>query len=185
MLDSRAGDRRAALAGLRVGALFTARVGVLAVMALAATTVSLAATALVFDASRWPIYAAANVLFAFTYGLIGALLAPVFGRLGGVFIAFLLPFLDLGVVQSQMLHPEPTTLAKLLPGYGGSRVLVDGALTPGFDEAAPLLIGLAWLTALIVLVALTYRHATRPARRPLALTAVGAVALPRFTRSRT
>ena len=140
--------------------LLTARLGVLALLTLAAATVSLATTALVFDAARWPTYAAANLLLAFTYGLVGALLAPVFGRVGGVFIAFLLPFLDLGIVQSPMLHPEPTTLSKLLPGYGGSRVLLDGALTRGFDETVPLLIGLAWLAALAIAVALTYRRST-------------------------
>lgn len=164
VLDSRAGDRRAALAGLREGALLTARLGVLALLTLAAATVSLATTALVFDAVRWPTYAAANLLLGFTYGLVGALLAPVFGRVGGVFLAFLLPFLDLGIIQSPMLHPEPTTLSKLLPGYGGSRVLLDGALTRGFDETIPLLIGLAWLAALALAVALTYRHATAPSR---------------------
>lgn len=163
LLDSRAGDRRAALAGLRPGALFTARLGVLVLMVLAATVVSLAATAVVFDATRWPTYAAANLLLGLTYGLIGALLAPLFGRVGGVFVAFLLPFLDIGIVQSPMLHPEPTALSKLLPGYGGSRVLLDGALTRGFDETVPLLIGLAWLAALTIVVALTYRLATRPA----------------------
>jgi hypothetical protein len=164
VLDSRAGDRRAALAGLRPGALLAARVGVLALLTLVASAVSLATTALVFDAARWPTYAAANLLLGFTYGLVGALLAPVFGRVGGVFLAFLLPFLDLGIVQSPMLHPEPTTLSKVLPGYGGSRVLLDGALTRGFDETVPLLIGLAWLAALVLAVALTYRHATAPAR---------------------
>ncbi len=164
MLDSRHGDRRAALAGLRPGALLSARLGVLAVAALAATAVSLAATALVFDAARWPTYAAANVLIAFTYALIGALLAPIFGRVGGVFIAFLLPFLDIGIVQSPMLNPEPTTLSRLLPGYGGSRILLDGALTTHFDETRPLLIGLTWLTVLALTVALAYRHTTRPAR---------------------
>ena len=92
-------------------------------------------------------------------------MAPLFGRVGGVFLAILLPFLDLGIVQSPMLHPEPTTLSKLLPGYGGSRVLLDGALTRGFDETVPLLIGLAWLAALTIGVALTYRHVTAPARR--------------------
>ena len=164
VLDSRAGDQRAALAGLRPGTLLTARLCVLALLTLAAATVSLATTALVFDATRWPTYAAANLLLGFTYGLVGALLAPVFGRVGGVFIAFLMPFLDLGIVQSPMLHPEPTTLSKVLPGYGGSRVLLDGALTPGFDEAVPLLIGLAWLAALALAVALTYRHATARSR---------------------
>jgi hypothetical protein len=80
----------------------------------------------VFDASNWPVYAAANVLLAFIYALIGAVLAPIVGRVGGVFLVFLIPFLDIGIVQSPMLHPEPTTLSRLLPGYGGSRVLLDG-----------------------------------------------------------
>jgi len=134
------------------------------VAAFGATAVSLAAAALVFDAVRWPTYAAANVLIAFTYASVGALLAPVFGRVGGVFVAFLLPLLDIGIVQSPMLNPEPTTLSRLLPGYGGSRILLDGALTASFDETAPLLIGLAWLTVPALIVALTYRHTTRPAR---------------------
>lgn len=163
VLDSRDGDRRAALAGLRPGALLAARVGVLSVAALGAAAVSLAATALVFDAVRWPLYAAGNVLIAFTYALIGALLAPMFGRVGGVFVAFLLPFLDVGIVQSPMLNPEPTTLSRLLPGYGGSRILLDGALTTSFDETRPLVIGLTWLAASALTVTLIHRHTTRPA----------------------
>jgi hypothetical protein len=159
LADSRDGDRRAAVAGLRPGALLSARLGVLAAAALAATAISLAATAVVFDATRWATYAAANILLALTYVLIGALLAPIFGRVGGVFLAFLIPFLDIGIVQSPMLHPDPTTLSALLPGYAGSRVLLDGALSAGFDETRPLLIGLAWLLALVVVVALTYRRA--------------------------
>ena len=168
LLESRDGDRRAVLAGLRPGALFSARLGVLAFLAVAATAVSLAATALVFQPTRWPTYAAANLMLALTYGLIGALLAPIFGRVGGVFIVFLLPFLDLGISQSPMLHPEPTTLSKLLPGYGGSRVLLDGALTSTWDETLPLLAGLAWLTTLGIAVGLTYRQATRPPERRVA-----------------
>ena len=170
VLDSRAGDQRVALAGLRTGALLTARFCVLAALVLAATTVSLTATALVFDASRWATYAVANALLGLTYGLVGALLAPMFGRVGGVFVAFLLPFIDIGIVQSPMLHPQPTTLSELLPAYGGSRVLLDGALTRGFDETGPLFVGVAWLIALVIAVAITYVHATRPAM-PAAATA--------------
>jgi hypothetical protein len=162
--DSRIGDRRAALAGMRVGSLLTARLGVLTVAALAATAISLAATAVVFDAVRWTTYALANVLLALTYALIGALIAPIFGRVGGVFLVFLIPFLDIGIAQSPMLHPEPTSMSQLLPGYGGSRILLDGALTAGFDENRPLLIGMAWLVALGVAVALTYRRGITPAR---------------------
>lgn len=163
VLESRDGDRRAALAGLRPGALLSARLVVLVSSALTATAVALATTALVFDAVSWPIYAAANVLLALTYGLIGALIAPIFGRVGGVFVAFLLPFLDIGIVQNPMLRAEPTAWSKLLPGYGGVRVVLDGALTQSFDELLPLLIGLGWLVAVTGAVVLTYRHATRPA----------------------
>jgi hypothetical protein len=166
VLDSHDGDRRAALGGLRPTALLSARLGVLAFFAVGATTVSLAATAVVFDAAGWPIYAAANLLIALTYGLVGALLAPLFGRVGGVFVAFLLPFLDIGIMQSPLLNPEPTTFSTFLPGYGGFRVLLDGALTRGFDQPVPLLIGLGWLAALALAVTLTYRHATRPAGVP-------------------
>jgi hypothetical protein len=162
--DSRTGDRRAALAGMRVGALLSARLGVCAIAAFAATAISLAATAVVFDAVRWPTYAMANFLLALTYALIGALIAPIFGRVGGVFLVFLIPFLDIGIIQSPMLHPEPTTMSRLLPGYGGSRILLDGALTADFDETRPLLIGITWLVCLGIAVALTYRRAVAPSR---------------------
>ena len=174
LFDSRDSDRRAALAGLKPNALLGARLGVLGLTAAAATAVSIATTALVFDATRWSAYIAANILIAITYALVGALLARIFGRVGGVFIAFLLPFLDLGIVQSPMLHPTPTTLSTLLPGYGGSRILLDAAFTSGFDQMLPLLIGLGWLAALSAAVVLTYRRAIRPSATRL----VGATVSP-------
>jgi hypothetical protein len=61
-------------------------------------------------------YAAANILIAFTDALVGALLAPVFGWVGGVVVAFLLPLLDIGIAQSPMLNQQPTTMSRLLPG---------------------------------------------------------------------
>lgn len=73
--------------------------------------------------------------------------------------AFVLPFLDLGIIQSPKLHPStpapPTSLSTFLPGFGGSRVLLGAGFTRTFDEAQPLLLGLAWLAALISPVALT------------------------------
>ncbi len=159
LLDSRDGDQRVSIAGMKPNVVLAARVSVLALTALAATAVSLATTALVFHPTNWPVYAAANILLALTYGSVGALLAPIFGRVGGVFLAFLLPFLDLGIAQSPMLHPRPTTFSELLPGYGGSRVLLDGALTTGFDEMRPLLIGFVWLLVLGGAVAWNYRRA--------------------------
>jgi hypothetical protein len=164
MADSRDGDRRTALAGMRPTALLAARLSVLLTAALAATAISLAVTAVLFDAVMWPTYAAANILLALTYALVGALLAPVFGRVGGVFLAFLIPFLDIGISQSPMLHPDPGLGIKLLPGYGGTRVLLDGALTHSFDETRPLTYGLIWLLGSTLLVIVTYRRAITPAQ---------------------
>ena len=95
---------------------------------------------------------------AATYALIGVCLGPIFGPVGGVFIAFLVPFLDIGIAQSPMLRPEPAGWARMLPGYGADRVLLDGGLTAHFDQTGSLLLGLAWLFALAVLAAWLFRR---------------------------
>jgi ABC-2 family transporter len=164
VLDTRAGDRRAALAGLRPGVSFTARLGVVALAAALATTVSIGITAPMFTPGQWGAYLAANALIAATYALLGMLLAPLFGRVGGVFVAFLIPFLDLGLGQSPMLHGEPAGWAHWLPGYGAYRMLIDATLTTDFDQARGLLTALGWLVALGVAAALLFRRTVRPAR---------------------
>jgi len=163
MLDSRAGDQRLVLAGQRPGALLAARLALVAAAAAVATGVSLAVTAAVSDVRQWAVYAASNALIAVTYALIGVLIGPLFGRVAGVFIAFLIPFLDLGLAQSPMLHPVPAGWAHFLPGYGGSRVLIDAIMTPAFTQARPLLIALAWLAGLLAAAALLFRHTMRAA----------------------
>ncbi|MGH9249618.1 MAG: hypothetical protein ACRD0W_08920 [Acidimicrobiales bacterium] len=75
-----------------------------------------------------------------------------------MFIAFLIPFLDIGIGQSPMLRGEPAGWATYLPGYGGSRLFIDGALTAGFDETRALLIALGWLAALAAAAILMFRH---------------------------
>ena len=91
---------------------------------------------------------------AATYALIGVVIGPVLGKVGGVFVAFLIPFLDLGIIQSPMLRPEPQEWARFLPGYGVTKVLFDTGLTAHFDETGPLLMGFAWLVGLLILAGL-------------------------------
>ena len=164
ILDSRAGDARLALAGARVGTLLTARLTLVALATALATTVSLAVTAAVSTVHQWGLYIAANALMAATYALLGVLIGPLLGRVGGVFTAFLVPFIDLGVAQDPMLRASPPAWAHFLPGYGADRVLIDAILTPAFDDTGPLLIALAWLAALLLAAALVFRH-TMPAGR--------------------
>lgn len=149
-------DRRLCLAGLRPGVLLAVRLTTIGAAVLGAAAVSLAVTAAVFSPADWAVYALGNVLVAGTYALLGVLVGPLFGRVSGVFIAFLLPFLDVGISQSPMLSAQPDPWARWLPAYGGTRLVLDGALTPSFDELAPLLYAGIWLLALAVLTSLLW-----------------------------
>ena len=169
-VDARAGDQRLVLAGVRAGVVLVARLAVIGLAGMLATAVSLAVAAAVFDARQWAVYAAANLLIAVTYGLVGVLIGSVFGRVSGVFVAFLVPFLDLGIAQSPMLRADPAAWAVFLPGFGGMRVLLDGGLTPTFDQTRALLIAALWLVGLAIAAAAvawpTARRAGRPGREP-------------------
>lgn len=163
VLDTRAADQRLVLAGERPGALLAGRLTLIATAALLATAVSVAITATVASIQQWGAYIAASALLALTYALIGVILAPLFGRVAGVFVAFLVPFLDLGIAQDPMLQPTPPGWAHVLPGYGGFRVLTSAILTPGFTQTGSLLIALAWLAGTAVIAALLFRRNMRTA----------------------
>ncbi|HET6358046.1 hypothetical protein [Streptomyces sp.] len=115
VLDARSADQSLALAGFRYASLLTARLTVVTLLALLAKAASLTVTATVFDARQWGLCIAANTLIALTYALIGVLICPLFGGVGGALIAFLVPFLDIGIEQSPMLHPQPPAWATPCP----------------------------------------------------------------------
>jgi len=165
ILDSRTADRRLVLAGERPGALLAGRLTLVAVAALLATGVSLAVDATVANIAQWGGYIVASALLALTYALIGVILAPLFGRVAGVLVAFLVPFLDLGIAQDPMLHATPPVWAHFLPGYGGFRLLSNAILTHSPAQAGPLLTALAWLAAAAVAASLLFRHNMRTAGR--------------------
>jgi len=164
VVDAAVGDRRLRLAGYRVGVVLAARIGVVAFAAIVITVATLAVTATVFDAKQWAGYAGANLLVAATYALIGVIIGPLLGKVAGVFVAFLIPFLDLGIIQSPIMRPEPQQWAHFLPGYGVTKVVFDTGLTPHFTQAGPLLIGLAWFGGLLVVAAQVLIRA-RPSMR--------------------
>lgn len=157
---ARTADRRLVLAGFGPTSLLVSRLAVVALLAVVVTTASLAVTAVFFTPGQWVPYVAGNVLIAFTYALVGVLVGWFFGRVGGVLIAFLVPFLDLAIEQSPMLNPQVSTLGHLLPGYGASRMLYDTALSSSFDEAGALLAAAGWLVGLFVVVTFLLRRIT-------------------------
>ena len=150
VVDAAGGDRRLRLAGYRTGVVLAARLGVVAAAAIVITAATMAVTATVFDAQQWAGYIAANLLIAAIYALIGVVIGPLLGKVAGVFVAFLIPFLDLGIIQSPMLHPEPQEWARFYPDTAVTRALFDTGLTSRFDETWPLLTGFAWLGGLLI-----------------------------------
>jgi hypothetical protein len=141
------GDRRLVLAGFRPGETVFARVLVLIGATALAVGVAAATTALNFTAASWVPMIGALALVGLIYGAIGALAGAVLNRLGATYLILFLVMTDLGVVQSPMFHTKPGELAALLPGFGPSRVMYDGAFSSSFGAASELLIGFGWLVA--------------------------------------
>lgn len=162
VLDSRHADRRLVQAGVRLPVVLLVRTTLVVTAAGVATAASLAFAAAVFEPRQWGVYALGNAVIAVLHALVGVLLGPVAGRVSGVFLAFLIPFLDLGIWQSPMLRGEPADWARWLPGYGGVRIILDGALTETFDEAGSLGLALAWIRVFTVLALVASGAAMTP-----------------------
>jgi hypothetical protein len=160
ILDSAQGDRRLSLSQFRTAEILTVRMGVIAVASVVATAVALGVTAVSFDAVNWPIFIAANLLVAGTYATIGVIVGPLFGRLGGLYLLLLLPFIDVGLAQNAMFDAAPPAWGRFLPAHGAMRVLMDGAFTSSFDEGGALLIAVAWLLGLGVVATGVFRRVT-------------------------
>lgn len=145
VLGSAEADRRLVIAGFKPREVLTARLGVVAAAALLVSVASLLVTATGFTPRSWIVFTLATLIIAVTYAMIGVTIGPLVGPVGGLFLLFLLPFLDVGLGQNIMFDAAPPTWAAWLPGHGAVRVLVDGAFTNTFDEYRGLALAIAWL----------------------------------------
>ncbi|HSJ83194.1 MAG TPA: ABC transporter permease [Acidimicrobiia bacterium] len=164
VLGSAEGDRRLVLAGFRPGEVLAARLGVITLAAAIVTAVvSVAVYVGSFQPQVWLTFVLATFAVAVTYAMIGVVIGPLVGRLGGLYLMFLLPFLDVGLAQNVMFDAAPPPWAAWMPAHGTVRVLIDGAFTPGFDETTGLLLALGWLVGITVAAAAVF-HRTAAAR---------------------
>jgi len=155
------GDRRLVLAGFRPGEAVLARLAVLLAATAVVVGVSALVTALSFDAASWPEVIAALVLIGLIYGGIGALAGALLDKLAATYLMLFLAMTDVGIVQSPMFSTTPGRFAVLLPAYGPSRLMYEGAFSTSFQAAGELALGLAWLAALSVGVYVVLRRAVR------------------------
>ena len=160
ILDSAQADRRLSLTRFRPVEILTVRMAVIAGASLMATAVSIAITAVSFRAVSWSLFILANVLVALTYATIGIIVGPIFGRLGGLYLLLVLPFIDIGLAQNAMFDAAPPAWGRYLPGHGAVRVMMDGAFTPTFDETGALLLALGWLVVLGAVATTVFRRVT-------------------------
>lgn len=163
-LGSAEGDRRLVLAGYRPLEVLVARLGIIVSAALLTTAVSLAVTAASFGPESWFSFAAANVLAALTYAMIGVLAGPRLGLLGGLYVMLALPFIDIGIAQNAMFDAAPPAWAAYMPAHGAVRVLLDGAFTPSLDEFGALALAVAWLAGLTLLAMVQFHRLAAPRR---------------------
>jgi hypothetical protein len=163
MLGAARSDSRLMVAGASPFIVTGSRLALIVVLSLAVTLVSIGVALVDFRPQALGTFVAANLLIGVTYALIGALAALVVGRLGGAYLMFTLPMIDIGIYQDPMLvSGEQPLWMKLLPGFGGTRLVLDAGFTSGFDEWTALAAALAWLVVLfaaVIYVISSVRHA--------------------------
>ena len=161
---SAGGDRRLVLAGLRARVVLGGRLLVIGGATVLTTAVAVAVSGAWYAPRQWAVFAAANLLIALTYAMIGVLVGPLVGRIGGLYLILLLAFIDVGLGQSVMFPKGPPAWGAFLPARGASRMLIDGAFTGRFDQVGYLLLGLAWLVAFGVATVIVFERRTGAAR---------------------
>jgi hypothetical protein len=159
MQSALAGDRRLVVAGFRPVETVLARLLVLASATALVVAVSAVVTAVSFDAASWDRLIASLILLGLIYAAIGALAGALLDKLAATYLMLFLVMTDIGVVQTPMFHVTPPPLAGLLPGYGPSRVMYDGAFSTTFHASTELAVSLGWTAALAVAVVVVLRRA--------------------------
>lgn len=143
------GDRRLVVAGFRPGEAVFARLAVLVAATALVVGVSALTTALYFSPASWSPLIGALVLIGLIYAAIGALAGAVLDKLAATYLMLFLAMTDVSIVQNPMFGDgTPDRWAAILPGYGPSRMMVDGAFSAGFHTGGELLLSIAWLLAL-------------------------------------
>lgn len=136
-----------------------ARLAVLGAATAVVVAVSAIVTAINFTPASWGPLLVAMVLIGLIYAGIGALAGALLDQLAATYLMLFLVLTDLGVVQSPMFREAPGPFAWLLPGYGPSRVMYEGAFSSSFNAGGELALGIGWLLAVGVAVYVVLRQA--------------------------
>jgi hypothetical protein len=153
------GDRRLVIAGFRPGEAIVARLVVVAAATGLVVAVSALVTALAFDPASWTPFLAGLLLIGLVYALLGALIGAVLDKLAATYLILFLVMTDVSIVQNPMFGDgRPDGWAVVLPGYGPSRLMVEGAFSDSFHAGGVLLLSLGLTVALTAAVLVVLRR---------------------------
>lgn len=157
-------DRRLVLAGFRCRQVLTGRLAVIVAATVLTTGISVAFSGVLYAPGQWLSFTLTNLLIALTYAMLGVLLGPLTGRLGGLYLLLLLAFLDVGLGQTVMLPGGPPDWGAYLPARGAFTVMIDAAFTSSFDGAASIVLAGGWLSLFLAVTAGVFHHRNRVVR---------------------
>jgi hypothetical protein len=156
MLNSKQADARLLASGTRPWELAAARGMLLAASVAVVTAVSVLAALPAHVPGAPAGFVLANLLTGLEYGLFGVLAGAVINRLGGTYVMFFGPMVDIGLVQNPMLPRVGIDWwMRLTPGYQVTEIAVDTAFTPNVDTWGDIAAAGGWVAALALLAALT------------------------------
>jgi len=154
------GDRRLVVAGFKPSEAIVARLVVVAAATSLVVAVSAIVTALAFDPDSWVPFLAGLLLIGLIYAALGALIGAVLDKLAATYLILFLVMTDVSIVQNPMFGDgTPDGWAAVLPGYGPSRVMVEGAFSDTFHAGGELILSVGWMVALTVIVLAVLRRA--------------------------
>jgi len=145
MLDASKNDSRLLVAGLPASVVASSRLVIMLTLSLVIAIVSISVTLINFSPGDLAGFLAGNLLIGVTFAFIGAIAALIVGRLGGAYLMFFVPMVDVGIFQDPMFVSGDQALwMKLLPGFGGTRMVIDAGFTGTMDDWTALAAGVAW-----------------------------------------
>lgn len=159
-LGSADADGRLVFCGFGASKVLVARLGVILVAASLTTVVSVIVTSRSLSAESWATFTVANLLAALTYGLIGFVVGPRLGLLGGLYVMLALPFIDIGIGQNAMFDAAPPAWATVMPAAGSVAMTLDAAFTPSMDDPGAVAAAAGWLLGLTLLAAWQFHRRT-------------------------
>jgi hypothetical protein len=167
------GDRRLVVAGFRARETVIARLLALAAATGVVVIVAALANAISYDPASWLPVIAALLLIGLIYASVGALAGALLDKLAATYLILFLVLVDLSVMQTPMFHATPARFAEFLPGYGPTRVMLEGSYSHSFNAGYELTLALAWAAVLVTAVYLVLRRALgteEPDREPNLIT---------------